>query len=55
MVTSQMTLQAIDNQTCRHYCLMFLKARAFAYSFHEFLTQWNKRNLVLNDSHQTFN
>ena len=34
MVTSQMTLQAIDSQTCGHYCLMFLKARAFGYSFH---------------------
>lgn len=55
MVTRQMTLQAIDSQTCRRYCLMFLKARAFGYSFHEFLTQWNKRNLVLKDSHQTFN
>lgn len=50
MVTSQMTLQAIDSQTCGHYCLTFLKGRAFGYSFHEFLTQWNKQNLVLNDS-----
>lgn len=44
-----MTLQAIDSQTGR-YCLMFLKLELSGYSFHGFLTQWNKRNLVLNDS-----
>lgn len=49
MVSSDMTLQAIDSQTCGHYALMFLKARALGNTFQDFLVQWNKQNLVLND------
>ena len=46
-----MTIQAMDSQTCGHYALMFLKAKAGGSSFQEFLAQWNSNNLVLNDQH----
>lgn len=49
MVSSDMTLKAIDSQTCGHYALIFLKARAHGNTFQDFLAQWNKQNLVLND------
>ena len=43
-----MTIQATDSQTCGHYALMFLKAKARGSTFQEFLAQWNSQNLVLN-------
>ena len=43
-----MTIQAMDSQTCGHYALMFLKAKARGSTFQEFLGQWNSQNLVLN-------
>ena len=43
------SLQAVDSQTCGHYALMFLKARAHGNAFQDFLAQWNKQNLVSND------
>ena len=49
VITSGMTLQAMDIHTCGHYALMFLKAKARGSSFQEFLAQWNSSNLVLND------
>lgn len=39
MVSNDMTLQAIDSQTCGHYTLMFLKARAHGNTFQDFLAQ----------------
>ena len=50
VVFSDMTIQALDSQTCGHYVLMFLKAKAHGSTFQDFLAQWNKQNLVLNDS-----
>ena len=41
VITSDMTIQAMDSQTCGHYALMFLKAKAGGSSFPEFLAQWN--------------
>lgn len=49
-IRSDMTIQALDSQTCGHYALMFLKAKALGSTFQDFLAQWNKQNLVLNDS-----
>ena len=39
----------MDSQTCGHYALLFLKAKAKHQSFQDFLLQWNSQNLVLND------
>ena len=39
----------MDSQTCGHYVLFFLKARAQGRSYQEFLSQWSCDNLVLND------
>ena len=44
-----MTLQAMDSQSCGHYALFFLKARAQGRSYQEFLSPWSCDNLVLND------
>ena len=33
VITSDMTIQAMDSQTCGHYALMFLKAKARGSSF----------------------
>ena len=44
-----MTLQALDSQTCGHYALFFLKARAQGQSYQDFLGQWSCDNLVMND------
>ena len=49
LIRSDMTLQALDSQTCGHYALFFLKARAQGQSYQEFLGQWSCDNLVLND------
>ena len=49
VITSDHTLQAMDSQTCGHYALLFLKAKARNESFQDFLAQWNSQNLVLND------
>ena len=43
------TLQAIDSQTCGHYALFFLKARAQGQTYQDFLGRWSIDNLVLND------
>ena len=43
VITSEMTLQAMGIQTCGHYTLMFLKAKARSSSFQEFLAQWNSQ------------
>ena len=47
VITSDHTLQAMDSQTCGHYALLFLKAKARNESFQDFLAQWNSQNLVL--------
>ena len=47
VIFSDMTIQALDSQTCGHYVLMFLKAKAHGSTFQDFLAQWNKQNLVL--------
>ena len=49
VVTSDMTVQAMDSQTCGHYALFFLKARAAGHPFTDFLARFNSTNLVLND------
>jgi len=49
VVTSDMTLQAMDSQTCGHYALMFLKAKARGATFQEFLSQWYHGDYVGND------
>ena len=49
LTRSDQTLQALDSQTCGHYALFFLKARAQGRSHQEFLSQWSCDNLVLND------
>ena len=49
LTRSYMTLQAMESQTCGHYALFFLKARAQGRSYQEFLSQWSCDNLVLND------
>ena len=46
---SDITLQAMDSQTCGHYALFFLKARAQGQAYKDFLGQWSTDNLVLND------
>ena len=50
LVSSNMTIQALDSQTCGHYALMCLKAKAHGRYFSRSLAQWNKQNLVFNDS-----
>ena len=49
LTRSEITLQAMDSQTCGHYALFFLKARAQGQSYQEFWGQWSCDNLVLND------
>ena len=49
LTRSDITLQAMDNQTCGHYALFFLKARAQGQIDQEFLGRWSCDNLVLND------
>ena len=46
---SDITLQAMDSQTCGHYALFFLKARAQGQTYQDFLGRWSIDNLVLND------
>ena len=43
------TLQAMDSQTCGHYVLFLLKARAQGQTYQDFLGRWSIDNLVLND------
>ena len=38
VITSDHTLQAMDSQTCGHYALLFLKAKAKHQSFQDFFT-----------------
>ena len=49
LTRSDMTLQAMDNQTCGHNALFFLKARAQGQTYKDFLGHWSTDNLVLND------
>lgn len=49
LTRSDQTIQALDSQTCGHYVLMFLKAKARGCTFQEFLSRWNGYNLVIND------
>ena len=49
LVRSDQTIQALDSQTCGHYALFFLKAKAQGASFQDFLAQWSQ-NYVLNDA-----
>lgn len=49
VVQNQDTLQALASQTCGHYALMYLKARARGHSLQDFLSQWRGDNLVMND------
>ena len=49
LTRTDMTLQAMDNQTCGHYALFFLKARAQGQTYQDFLGHWRTDNLVLND------
>ena len=39
----------MDSNTCGHFALFFLKARARHVSFQDFLAEWDSDNLVLND------
>ena len=39
----------MDSQTCGHYALFFLKARAQGQTYQDFLGRWSIDNLVLND------
>ena len=39
----------MDSQTCGHYTLFFLKARAQGQTYQDFLGRWSIDNLVLND------
>ena len=39
----------MDSQTCGHYTLFFLKARAQRQTYQDFLGRWSIDNLVLND------
>ena len=41
--------KATDSQTCGHYVLFFLKARAQGQTYEDFLERWSTNNLVLND------
>ena len=36
----------MDSQTCGHYALLFIKAKAKHQSFQDFLPQWNSQNLA---------
>ena len=49
MICSDITLQAMDSQTCGHYALFFLKARAHGQTYQDFLDCWSIDNLVLNN------
>ena len=49
LTCTDMTLQPMDNQTCGHYALFFLKARAQGQTYQDFLGHWRTDNLVLND------
>ena len=49
LTLSDITLQAMDSQTCDHYALFFLKARAQGQTYQKFLGRWSSDNLVLND------
>ena len=46
---SDTSLQALDSQTCGHYVLFYLKAKARGESLQDFLARWNINNLVMND------
>ena len=39
----------MDSQTCGHYVLFLLKARAQGKTYQHFLGRWSIDNLVLND------
>ena len=49
VLQNQDTLQALDSQTCGHYALLYLKARARGQTMQDFLARWRGDNLVLND------
>ena len=49
LTRSDITLQAMDSQTCGHYALFFLKARAQGQTYQDFWGRWGTNNLVLND------
>jgi len=49
LTRSDITLQAMDSQTCGHDGLFFLKARAQGQTYQDFLGRWSSDNLVLND------
>ena len=55
LTRSDITLQAMDSQTCGHYALFFLKARAQGQTYQDFLGRWvrSNDNLVLNDHNVT--
>ena len=48
LTRSDMTLQAMDNQTCGHYALFFLKARAQGQTYQDVLGHWSTDYFVLN-------
>ena len=49
LTLSDITLHVMDSQTCGHYALFFLKARAQRQAYQDFLGRWSIDNLVLND------
>ena len=49
LTRSDITLQAMNSQTCGHYALFFMKARAQGQTYQDFLGRWSSENLVLND------
>jgi len=50
VVHNQDTLQALHSQTCGHYALVYLKAKARGDSLLDFMSKWHGNNLVLNDT-----
>ena len=48
LTRSDQSLQALGSQTCGHYCLMYLKAKARGIPTPQFLARWGV-NLVQND------
>ena len=49
LTRSDITLQAMDSQTCGNYALFFLKARGQGKTYQDFLERWSIDNLLLND------
>ena len=49
IVANGQSLQNVDSNSCGHYALFFLKAKARGYSMSDFLNQFSKHDYVMND------